>query len=73
MIIGKYDKCRVPICITAAKARALVQMQYLFSLPDHDWIVSEKHKLIPSVYSGPIAKKKDFDQRVLCHIQEKLL
>lgn len=26
-------------------------MQYRVKLPDHDWVVAERHKLIPSVYS----------------------
>lgn len=26
-------------------------MEYRIRLPDHDWVVAEKHKLIPSVYA----------------------
>lgn len=28
-----------------------MRMDYLVRLPDHDWVVAEKHKLIPSVYA----------------------
>lgn len=32
-------------------------MDYKVSLPDHDWVVAERHKLIPSVYA--LMKIKD--------------
>ena len=28
-----------------------MHVEYLVSLPDHDWVVAAKHKLIPSVYA----------------------
>lgn len=28
-----------------------MHMDYRVRLPDHDWVVAEKHKLIPSVYA----------------------
>ncbi|KZR95977.1 Uncharacterized protein APZ42_009943, partial [Daphnia magna] len=31
---------------------SLMHVEYRVSLPDHDWVVAEKHKLIPSVYAG---------------------
>lgn len=64
-IISQDDKCRVPIGVTAAKAQApmLMHMQYRVSLPDHDWVVGEKHKLIPSVYAGLIVKDKGFGSK----------
>lgn len=38
--------------ITAAKCQTamLMHMEYKVSLPDHDWVVASRHKLIPSVY-----------------------
>ncbi len=29
-----------------------MHVEYRVSLPDHDWVVAERHKLIPSVYAG---------------------
>ena len=52
--LSQDDKARVPIGITAAKSQApiLMHMEYRVTLPDHDWVVAQKHKLIPSVYAG---------------------
>ena len=52
--ISQDDKARVPIGLTAANKQAplLMHVEYQVSLPDHDWIVAAKHKLIPSVYAG---------------------
>lgn len=33
-----------------------MHVEYRVSLPDHDWVVAAKHKLIPSVYAGWIIK-----------------
>ena len=51
--ISQDDKCRVPIGLTAANKQSplLMHVEYRVSLPDHDWVVAEKHKLIPSVYA----------------------
>lgn len=64
-LISQDDKCRVPIGITAAKAQApiLMHMQYRVSLPDHDWIVGEKHKLIPSVYAGLVIRENGYGSK----------
>ena len=53
------DKARVPLGITAANAQApiLMHLDYRVKLPDHDFVVAEKHKLIPSVYAGIVIKK----------------
>ena len=52
--ISQDDKCRVPIGLTAANKQSplLMHVEYRVSLPDHDLVVAEKHKLIPSVYAG---------------------
>lgn len=31
-------------------------MQYRVSLPDHDWVIAERHKLIPSINAGIVIK-----------------
>ncbi|EFX78416.1 hypothetical protein DAPPUDRAFT_246118 [Daphnia pulex] len=48
------DKARVPIGIIAANKQSPMTMhvEYRVSLLDHDWVVAEQHKLIPSVYAG---------------------
>lgn len=53
------DKARVPLGITAANAQApiLMHLDYRVKLPDHDFVVAEKHKRIPSVYAGIVVKK----------------
>lgn len=52
-IISQDDKARVPIGTIAANAQLplLMHMEYRVSLPDHTWVVAERHKLIPSVYA----------------------
>lgn len=44
----------MPIGKTAVQKQApfLMHLEYRVRLPDHDWVVAEKHKLIPSVYAG---------------------
>ena len=41
----------MPIGITAAKKQfpLLMHMEYQVTLPDHDYVVGSKHKLIPFV------------------------
>ncbi|KAG5889612.1 hypothetical protein JTB14_024033 [Gonioctena quinquepunctata] len=52
--ISQDDKARVPIGVTAANKQAplLMHMEYRIKLPDHDWVIAERYKLIPSVYAG---------------------
>ncbi|KAJ1522452.1 hypothetical protein ONE63_001642 [Megalurothrips usitatus] len=53
-VLSKDDKCRIPLGISAATKEAplLMHMEYRVRLPDHDWVVGSRHKLIPSVYAG---------------------
>lgn len=46
-------QARVPIGETAAHKQTplVMHVEYRVQLPDHDWVVAEKHKLIPSVYA----------------------
>ncbi|KAG5889384.1 hypothetical protein JTB14_005084 [Gonioctena quinquepunctata] len=52
--ISQDDKARVPIGVTAANKQAplLMHMEYRIKFPDHDWVIAERHKLLPSVYAG---------------------
>ena len=52
--ISQDDKCRVSIGVTVANKQSplLMHVEYRISLPDHDWVVADQHKLIPSIYAG---------------------
>ncbi|GBP88239.1 GA-binding protein subunit beta-1 [Eumeta japonica] len=52
--LSQDDKARIPIGKTAVEKQTpfLMHMEYRVRLPDYDWVVAEKHKLIPSVYAG---------------------
>lgn len=54
LFVSQDDKARVPIGLTAANKQAplLMHVEYRVSLPDHDWVIAARHKLIPSVYAG---------------------
>lgn len=54
--LSQDDKARVPIGLTAANKQAplLMHVEYRVTLPDHDWVVASRHKLIPSVYAGVV-------------------
>lgn len=56
--ISQDDKARVPLGLTAAKLQSplLMHMQYCVTLPDHDFVIARRHKLIPSVYAGITVK-----------------
>lgn len=63
--ISQDDKARVPLGITAANMQApmLMHVDYRVQLPDHDWVVAARHKLIPSVYAGIAIKPEMFGDR----------
>ena len=52
--LSQDDKAKVPIGITAANKQApfLMHVEYRVRLPDHDWVIANTHKLIPSVYAA---------------------
>ncbi len=52
--LSQDDKARVPLGLPAVhkQAAVLMHVQYRIQLPDHDWVIAETHKLIPSVYAG---------------------
>jgi hypothetical protein len=53
-IISQDDKAKVPLGLPAAKRQGpiLMKMDYRVQLPDHDFVIATKHKLIPSVYAA---------------------
>ena len=56
------DKAKVPIGITTAKKQTplLMHMEYQVTLPDYDFVVGSKRKLIPSVIGDmKVVKSKD--------------
>ncbi|GBP77771.1 hypothetical protein EVAR_98464_1 [Eumeta japonica] len=55
-LISQDDKTQVRLGISAPNKQApiLMQVEYRVTLPDHDWVIAERHKLIPSVYAGII-------------------
>ncbi|GBP03281.1 Centromere-associated protein E [Eumeta japonica] len=62
------DKVRMPLGITAANAQTpiLMHLDYHINLQDHDFVVAEKHKLIPFVYAGIVIKKDSEVSRHTC-------
>ena len=48
------DKARVPLGLPVSKKQTaiLMHLEYKVQLPDHDFPIGEKHKLIPSVYAS---------------------
>lgn len=58
--LSQDDKARVPLGLPAAHKQApiLMHTEYAIRLLDHDWVVAERHKLIPSVYAGCEIKKE---------------
>ena len=59
---SQVDKAKVPIGLTAANKQApmLMQMEYQVMLPDHDFVVAPKHRLMPSVIDDmKFVKSKD--------------
>ncbi|CAG8550095.1 7005_t:CDS:2 [Dentiscutata heterogama] len=53
LVISQDDKARIPLGLAVANKQApiLMKLEYRVELPDHDWVVAERHKLIPSVYA----------------------
>ena len=52
--LSQDDKARVPIGIPISKKQTaiLMHLEYKVNLPDHDFPIGERHKLIPSVYAA---------------------
>lgn len=53
-VCSQDDKARIPLGLPAANKQApiLMHLSYKVKLPDHDWVVASKHKLIPSVFAA---------------------
>ncbi len=56
--LSQDDKARVPIGIPISKKQTaiLMHMDHLVSLPDHDFPIGERHKLIPSAMQHAFKK-----------------
>ena len=64
------DKAKVPIGLTAANKQApmLMHMEYQVKLPEHDFVLAAKHKLIPSVIGDiEVVKSKDLTNDVVTY------
>ena len=68
--ISQDDKARIPLGITAATKQSaiLMHMDYRVTLPDHDFVKAERHKLIPSVYTCINIKENDFANPGLTYV-----
>lgn len=51
--IFQDDKARVPIALTACSKQIPLHMymEYKVALPDHDYVITPQHKLIPTIYA----------------------
>ena len=58
LFLSQDDKARVPLGLPASNKQSPIMMhlEYRFEFPDHDWVVAERHELIPSVYATCIVK-----------------
>ena len=63
--MSQDDKCRVPIGLTACNKQSplLMHLEYQVRLPDHDLVIAERHKLIPSVYAAIEIASEQFGNR----------
>ena len=52
LYLSNDDKARVPLGLAAASLQSpiLMHLDYKVGLPDHNFVVAQRHKLIPSVY-----------------------
>ncbi|CAG8694869.1 3126_t:CDS:2 [Dentiscutata erythropus] len=57
LVISQDDKARIPFGLAMAN-----KQEYRVKLPDHDWVVAERHKLIPSVYAILDVKEDKYRQ-----------
>ncbi|CAG8798112.1 40612_t:CDS:1, partial [Gigaspora margarita] len=53
LTISQDDKARIPLGLAVANKQApiLIRVEYRVELPDHDWVFTEKHKLILFIYA----------------------
>jgi len=71
--LSQDDKARIPLGLPAASKQAplLMHLEYRIQLPGHDWVVSERHKLIPSVYAACLIKKNSLLFGTNCCFHQK--
>ena len=60
------DKAKIPLGLAAATKQApiLMHLEYKVRLPDHDFAVAARHKLIPSVYAACVINPDKFTDAV---------
>lgn len=65
-VLSQDDKAKVPIGLPAAKKQShlVMSMEYEIRLPDHDFVIANNHKLIPSVVAGLVVRENDFNNGV---------
>ncbi|CAG8718989.1 4968_t:CDS:2, partial [Dentiscutata erythropus] len=53
LVVSQDDKAQIPLGLAAANKQApiLIRLKYRVKLPDYNWVVAKRHKLIPSVYA----------------------
>ena len=63
--LSQDDKARVPLGIPISKKQTalLMHVEYKVKLPDHDFPIGKRHKLIPSIYAACMKK----DDGELCY------
>jgi len=49
------------LSLLGPKQAALISQDDKITLPDHDWVVAERHQLIPSVYAGIVIREAKLD------------
>jgi hypothetical protein len=60
-VVSQDNKATVPLGLAAANKQApiLMHMEDRVTLPDHDYVVALKHKLVPSVYAGIVFNEEN--------------
>ena len=56
--LSQDDMAQFHLGLPAANKQApiLMHLEYHMQLPDQDWVIAERHKLIPSVYAACVIK-----------------
>ena len=65
IFLSQDDKARLPLGLPISKRQTaiLMYLEHKVTLPDHDFPIGEKHKLIPFVYAACLRK----DREVSCN------
>ena len=72
--IGNKAKVSLGITVATRQAPLVMHMEYEVPLPDHDFVVASKQKLVPSVYAAyeiqttSARSQSEISHTRLCHI-----